>query len=392
MPREQFTAGEVAAMDVALDLAARGVRGANPLVGAVILDAAGEMLATGYHRGAGTPHAEADALANARAAGADVTGATMVVTLEPCNHTGRTGPCSRAIINAGLARVVFAVPDTAGAAAGGAATLRAAGIDVASGLAAGPSAELNARWAAAMAAERPFITVKIAQSLDGRIAAADGTSQWITGPEARRDGHALRGRVDAVVAGTGTVLADDPRLTARGADGVEAERQPLRVVVGRRPVPADAAVRGTDGRFLQMDTHDPAEAVGQLYGRGVRHVLVEGGATLASAFLRAGLADELVVYTAPLLLGAGLSSVSGIGVESLTDAPHWRWDHAAGGSVTALGRDLRLRLEPEPEISSPDTSNPDISSPDTPNTDTSKPDTPKPGGPTPGSSPEAKDA
>ena len=193
MPREQFTDGEVAAMDMALDLAARGVRGANPLVGAVILDADGEMVATGYHRGAGTPHAEADALANARAAGADVTGATMVLTLEPCNHTGRTGPCSRAIINARLARVVFAVPDTAGPAAGGTVTLREAGIEVASGLAAGPSAELNARWAAAMAAERPFMTVKIAQSLDGRIAAADGTSQWITGPEARRDGHALRG-------------------------------------------------------------------------------------------------------------------------------------------------------------------------------------------------------
>ena len=377
MPREQFTDGEVAAMDMALDLAARGVRGANPLVGAVILDADGEMVATGYHRGAGTPHAEADALANARAAGADVTGATMVLTLEPCNHTGRTGPCSRAIINARLARVVFAVPDTAGPAAGGTVTLREAGIEVASGLAAGPSAELNARWAAAMAAERPFMTVKIAQSLDGRIAAADGTSQWITGPEARRDGHALRGRVDAVMAGTGTVLADNPRLTARDADGSDAQQQPLRVVVGHRPVPADAAVRGTDGRFLQLDTHDPAEAAAQLYGRGARHVLVEGGATLASAFLRAGLADELVVYTAPLLLGAGLSSVTGIGVESLTDASRWRWDHAAGGAVTVLGRDVRLRLEPEPAVSSPGTSDSD---------------TPKPGVPTPGTSPEPKDA
>ena len=348
MGTEDFTAGEVAAMDEALDLAARGVRGANPLVGAVILDADGATLGTGYHRGAGTAHAEADALANARTARADVRGATMVVTLEPCSHTGRTGPCTRAIIDAGLARVVFAVGDATEEAAGGAAALRAAGVEVASGLAAGPAAELNARWTAATAERRPFITVKLAQSLDGRIAAADGTSQWITGPKARQDGRRLRSRVDAILAGTGTVLADNPRLTARDAGGTEAQRQPLRVVVGRRPVPADAAVRGTDGRFLQLPTHDPAEVCAELYGRGVRHLLLEGGATLAGAFLRAGLADELVVYTAPLLLGAGTGSVTGIGVNTLADASRWRWDHAAGGAVTIIGPDLRLRLEPEP--------------------------------------------
>ncbi|MDK1327532.1 bifunctional diaminohydroxyphosphoribosylaminopyrimidine deaminase/5-amino-6-(5-phosphoribosylamino)uracil reductase RibD [Arthrobacter sp. zg-Y1143] len=363
MRPEDFTAGEVAAMDEALDLAARGVRGANPLVGAVILDADGATLATGYHRGAGTPHAEADALANARAARADVTGATMVVTLEPCNHTGRTGPCSQAIIDAGLRRVVFAAPDTSDAAAGGAEALRAAGIEVASGLGAGAAAELNERWIAAVAERRPFVTVKIAQSLDGRIAAADGTSQWITGPEARRDGHALRSRVDAVLAGTGTVLADNPRLTARIPDGTpngtpngtandtDAQRQPLRVVVGRRPIPENAAVRGTDGRFLQLALHDPAEVAADLYGRGVRHLLVEGGAILASAFLRAGLVDELVVYTAPLLLGAGTDSLQGIGVQTLGQAPRWRWDSAAGGAVAHLGRDLRLRLQPATAIS-----------------------------------------
>lgn len=348
MATEAFTPGEVSAMDLALDLAARGVRGANPLVGAVILDADGATLATGYHRGAGTPHAEANALAQAEAAGHDVRGATMVVTLEPCNHTGRTGPCTQAIIDAGLGRVVFAAADTSDAAAGGAAALRAAGIAVASGLGAGPATELNARWAAATAAGRPFITVKIASSLDGRTAAADGTSQWITGPQARRDGQSLRSRVDAILAGTGTVLADNPRLTARTPDGREAPRQPLRVVVGHRPVPDDAAVRGTDGRFVQLDTHDPAQAAADLYERGVRHLLVEGGATLASAFLRAGLVDELVVYTAPLLLGAGLGSVTDLGVTTLSEVARWRWDTAGGGAVMHLGPDLRLRLEPVP--------------------------------------------
>ena len=351
MAPEPFTAGEVAAMDMALDLAARGVRGANPLVGAVILDADGEVLATGYHRGAGTAHAEADALANARATGADVTGATMVVTLEPCNHTGRTGPCAQAIIAAGLARVVFAAADTTDEAAGGAAALRAAGVDVAAGLDARDAMALNARWNQVTASRRPFITLKTAQSLDGRIAAADGTSQWITGAPARRDGHALRSRVDAVLVGTGTVLADNPRLTARAADGSMAGRQPLRVVVGRRPVPADAAVRGTDGRFLQLPSHDPAAVAAALYGRGIRHLLLEGGATLAAAFLRAGLVDELVVYTAPLLLGAGTASVAGIGVQTLTQASRWSWDTAAGGAVAHLGADLRLRLQPDPTLS-----------------------------------------
>ncbi|MCC3290875.1 bifunctional diaminohydroxyphosphoribosylaminopyrimidine deaminase/5-amino-6-(5-phosphoribosylamino)uracil reductase RibD [Arthrobacter sp. zg-Y1110] len=344
-----FGAAEAAAMETALGLAAQGVRGANPLVGAVILDADGGILATGYHRGAGTAHAEADALARAAASGVEVRGATMMVTLEPCNHTGRTGPCTQAILAAGLARVVFAAADPTQAGAGGAAALRSAGVEVASGLLAGPAEQLNARWFRAAAEHRPFVTAKIAQSLDGRIAAADGTSQWITGPEARQDGQSIRSRVDAILAGTGTVLADDPLLTARTPDGAEDTRQPLRVVVGRRPVSADAAVRGSDGRFLQLQEHNPAVVAAGLYTRGVRHVLIEGGATLTSAFLRAGLVDELVVYTAPLLLGAGTASVAGLGVQTLGHAPRWRWDTAAGGAVVQLGRDLRLRLEPEPD-------------------------------------------
>ncbi|MDK1361118.1 bifunctional diaminohydroxyphosphoribosylaminopyrimidine deaminase/5-amino-6-(5-phosphoribosylamino)uracil reductase RibD [Arthrobacter sp. zg-Y1219] len=333
----------------ALELARRGIRGANPLVGALILDPAGQVLSSGFHRGAGSPHAEAAALAAAEAAGIDVIGATMVVTLEPCNHTGRTGPCSQAIEKAGIARVVYAAADSTAEAGGGAAALSAAGVEAEGGLMAAEAAELNHRWIRAMGDSRPFVTVKTAQTLDGMTAAEDGTSQWITGSAARADGHGIRSRADAVVVGTGTVLADDPQLTARDAEGRTAERQPLRVVVGSRPVPDDAAIRGSDGRFLQLAEHDPAAICRKLYARGVRHLMVEGGATVTSAFLRAGLADELVAYVAPLLLGAGTSAVSGLGVHTLADASRWRWDETGAGPARLVGSDLRLRLEPVPE-------------------------------------------
>ena len=344
-----FSSAELAAMEQALQLARRGVRGANPLVGAVILAPSGEVLATGFHRGAGTPHAEADALAAAAAAGTEVSGATMVVTLEPCNHTGRTGPCSQAILRAGIARVVYAAADTTDDAAGGAGTLAAAGVDTLGGLLAEESQDLNHRWAAAVAANRPFVTVKTAQTLDGRTAAADGTSQWITSPEARADAQNLRLRVDAILAGTGTIQADDPRLTARHPDGSDAEVQPLRVVMGHTTVPAGARIRGTDGRFLQLPTHDPAVVLAELHARGVRHLMVEGGGTVAGAFLRAGLADELLAYTAPALLGAGTPAFAGLGITSMAQIQRWRWDPAGGGAAVPVGPDLRLHLEPLPE-------------------------------------------
>ncbi|WP_258073551.1 bifunctional diaminohydroxyphosphoribosylaminopyrimidine deaminase/5-amino-6-(5-phosphoribosylamino)uracil reductase RibD [Arthrobacter sp. 08Y14] len=346
-------AAERNAMDLALDLARKGIRGANPLVGAVVLDSAGAVLNSGFHRGAGTAHAEADALANAAASGADVTGATMVVTLEPCNHTGRTGPCSQAIINAGISRVIYAAVDSTADAAGGAAALAAAGVSVDGGLMAAESTDLNHRWIRAAQEKRPFVTVKSAQSLDGRTAAEDGSSQWITGSLARTDGHSIRTRADAVVVGTGTVLADNPQLTARNADGEDAVQQPLRVAVGHRPVPDDAAIRGTDGRFLQLFEHDPAEICRDLYARGVRHLMIEGGATVAGAFLRAGLADELVAYIAPVLLGAGTPAFANLGVHTLSDASRWRWDETDGGAARLVGADLRLRLEPVPADAQP---------------------------------------
>lgn len=346
------TAAEEDAMLLALELAGRGVRGANPLVGAVLLNSNGDTLGEGYHSGAGTPHAESSALAAARERGHDPLGATMVVTLEPCDHTGRTGPCSGALIEAGIARVVYAAADVNGAAAGGAERLRAAGIDCVGGLDADLSRDLNARWSTAVAEARPFVTLKSAQSLDGRVAAADGTSQWITGPDARTDGHRIRALADAVLVGTGTVLADDPRLTAR--PGAAADPTPgstsLRVVMGLTPVPGDAAIRGPG--FLHLPTHDVGRVLDELYGRGIRHLLVEGGPRIAAAFLRAGVVDELFSYVAPLILGDGAPAFPDLAVATLDDATRWILDDGGGPGVRRLGHDLRVHLRPGRSITS----------------------------------------
>lgn len=339
-----YTAAEKAAMEAALTAALAGPRGANPLVGAVILSPEGEQLATGYHRGAGTAHAEADAISEARKKGMDTVGTTMVVTLEPCNHVGRTGPCAQAIIAAGIAKVIYAVDDPHDPAAGGARTLTAAGVEVSSGLEGGKALDLNRDWFDAVAAKRPFVTLHIAQTLDSRIAAVDGTSQWISCPESLADNHGLRGLIDAILVGTGTVLVDDPRLTARTPDGELSPHQPIRAVMGLRDVPQDAAVRGTDGRFVHLPTRDPAEALGMLFEQGVRHLMVEGGSSILSTFLAADLVDELIVYLAPTLLGSGTPALNDLGITTLADAQHWSWDEAGGGAVRILGNDLRLHL------------------------------------------------
>ncbi|PJI85594.1 bifunctional diaminohydroxyphosphoribosylaminopyrimidine deaminase/5-amino-6-(5-phosphoribosylamino)uracil reductase RibD [Luteimicrobium subarcticum] len=323
--------------DRAVALAARGpAHGPNPRVGCVLLaptdsrvsrDGTGStpsrvVLAEGYHRGAGTPHAEADALARAREAGVDVRGATAVVTLEPCNHTGRTGPCSVALADAGVAEVVYAVADPNPTAAGGAAYLRSRGVPAAL-VPHGGAAELNHAWLASAASGRPYVILKLATTLDGRVAAADGTSRWITGAAAREHAHEVRARVDAIAVGTGTVAADDPSLTARRPDGSLTDHQPLRVVVGRRAVPPDAALHGPGGELVALPTHDVAEVLAALAGREVRTLVVEGGPRLAAAFLAAGVVDEVHHYAAPVLLGAGRSATEAFGVATLAGAPRF---------------------------------------------------------------------
>lgn len=310
------SAAEQAAMRRALALAASpGVPlGPNPRVGCVLLDADGRTVGEGFHRGAGTPHAEVDALGRA---GATARGATAVVTLEPCDHTGRTGPCTQALLAAGVRRVIVAQRDPNPVAAGGADTLRAAGVEVETGLLAAEARAVNRTWSLAVERGRPFVTWKVATTLDGRSAAADGTSRWISGAASRRDVHRLRGLADTVLVGTGTVLADDPQLTVRDADDHPGDRQPLRAVMGLREVPAGARVLDDTAETVLLRTRDPHEALAALRARDRQHVFLEGGAHLAAAFVRAGLVDELVVYTAPVLLGAGTPAVADLGVTTI---------------------------------------------------------------------------
>lgn len=333
---------ELAALTQAFELARRGLaHGPNPRVGCVLIADDGARLATGFHRGAGTPHAEVDALTNARAAGHDPRGATAVVTLEPCNHTGRTGPCSQALLDAGVRRVVFALADPNPVAAGGAAHLRAGGVEVVGPAAEAEGRELLRAWLSAAERGRPFVTLKTATSLDGRIAAADGSSRWITSARSRAHAHALRAEVDAILVGTGTALTDDPSLTARTSEGTLAEHQPLRVVVGHREIPADAALRGPGGELVHLRTHDVAEVLATLQAREVRHVLVEGGPTIAAELLRAGLVDELHAYIAPVLLGAGKPAVGDLGIITIAEA--FRWETR---EVHQLGPDVLVIAEP----------------------------------------------
>lgn len=330
------TAAEQAAMWRALDIAGTpGVPlGPNPRVGCVLLDPAGAVLAEGYHHGAGTPHAEVEALS---AAGASARGATAVVTLEPCAHTGRTGPCAQALVAAGVARVVFAQTDPNPVAAGGAEVLRAAGVDVVAGLMAEEARALNRAWTFSVTHGRPWVTWKAAATLDGRVAAQDGTSRWITSAEARAEVHALRDEVDAVLVGTGTALQDDPHLTARRGDGSLRERQPLRVVMGRTALPATLRVLDEAAPTLVLPTRDPAEALAQLHDLEVRHVLLEGGPRLAGAFVRAGLVDRVVWYVAPALLGAGPAALADAGITTVSEALR-----LSVQDVVRVGPDVRI--------------------------------------------------
>lgn len=322
---------EVRAMARALEVAARGPRGRNPQVGAVILSPDGEPIAEGWHRGVGSAHAEVDALSHLPEGAAR--GATAVVTLEPCNHTGHTGPCSEALLDAGIARVVYAVDDPGVASGGGAERLAQAGVDVVPHVLHDEAAAFLDSWITSFRLGRPHVTVKWAQSLDGRAAAADGTSQWITGPDSRADVHRHRAEADAILVGTGTALFDDPALTAR-VDGELAARQPVPVVIGARALPRDARLRRHPRGLLEYDTRDLSSVLSDLRDRGLHRVFVEGGPTLASAFLETGLADRILVYVAPVLLGGDRLATTDIGVPTIRDARRLRIDH-----VERLGDD-----------------------------------------------------
>ncbi|MEU4698374.1 bifunctional diaminohydroxyphosphoribosylaminopyrimidine deaminase/5-amino-6-(5-phosphoribosylamino)uracil reductase RibD [Nonomuraea dietziae] len=368
--------GDALHMARAIRLAAlgRGTTSPNPVVGCVVVDAAGAHAGEGFHAYAGGPHAEVVALSEA---GERARGGTAYVTLEPCDHTGRTGPCSQALLEAGVARVVVAVLDPNPEAAGGMNRLRAHGVRVDSGLMAEEAERGNAEWLTFVRLGRPHVTWKFAATLDGRSAAQDGTSQWITSPEARADVHRLRAESDAVVAGIGTVLADDPRLTARpdprqsfhqSPHPATPRRAPLRVVVdseartppGARVLSseaptliaiADDAKTDLQAPLLRLprahpDGLDLRALLTELARRQIVSVFVEGGPALAGSFLREGLVNRVVAYLAPALLGSGAAALGPAGVRTITDAHRLVFE-----DVTPIGTDLRITARPASEES-----------------------------------------
>jgi diaminohydroxyphosphoribosylaminopyrimidine deaminase / 5-amino-6-(5-phosphoribosylamino)uracil reductase len=355
---QAFGDADATFMSRALALAERGLFTAtpNPRVGCVIVED-GRIIGEGWHEKAGGPHAEIAALRDAESQHRDVRGATLYVTLEPCNHTGRTPPCAEALVAAGIERVVAAMPDPNALAAGGAGRLRAAGIRVEVGLLEREARELNCGFIARVTRGRPFVRMKVAAALDGRTATSDGHSRWITGQAARNDGHAWRARACAILTGIGTVEADNPQLTVRA---VATPRQPLRIVVDRRAeTPRQAKV--LQGGALMVTAGPRNDAwpedvfhVGLPDGNGrvdlhammrefarrdLNEIHVEAGARLNGALLEAGLVDEILAYVAPSLLGDPARGIAQFHVARSLQARI----PLAFESIDRVGDDLRIR-------------------------------------------------
>lgn len=352
-------------MREALALAERGAGrvAPNPLVGCIVVKD-GAVVGRGWHEGPGRPHAEVVALKNA---GDAARGATAYVTLEPCNHTGRTGPCVDALLQAGVAEVVYALADPNPQAAGGAEALREAGVAVHSGVLEKEAREQNRFWLRWLETKRPYVIAKFAASLDGKLSTRTGDSKWITGPASRARAHELRRQMDAIIVGADTVIADDPSLTSR----IEtAERQyPLRVVLdtaGRTPPGAKVFDRAGKGalivasdktpparlgayrehgvEILQIETDDNGRPdldalLDALGARGINAAMVEGGGAVLGSFFDAGLVDEVWAFIAPVIIGGkDANSVAGRGAARLADA--WRLDNA---ETELLDGDVLLR-------------------------------------------------
>ena len=308
MSHEQFMAQAIALAEQ-VDLS----RDKNPRVGALVISAAGEVLGGGAHLGSGSDHAEVVALAHA---GDLARGATVYSTLEPCAGTGQRPPCVQALIDAGVARVVFGQRDPNVAMSDGAKILQDSGIEVIADVMTDECTALNPSWTFAHEQGRPWVIWKTATTLDGFIAAADGTSKWITGEESREFVQRIRGTVGAIVTGTGTVLADDPHLTVRG---LPTDQQPLRVVVGNRNIPDDANVLKADARTVQT-SDDISEVISHLWkDHSMHRILVEAGSCLSTNLWRAGLVDEVYWFQAPVIAGDGIKALADIGVQTMSD-------------------------------------------------------------------------
>ena len=297
-----------AAMQRAIELSQFGLgkTKGNPIVGAVIFNENG-IISEGFHQSG--PHAEVVAINNAKA---DLNGASIAITLEPCSHHGKTPPCADALIAAGFKEVFYATSDPNEIAAGGADKLKAAGIKVTSGIFESEAAFANRAWLNSIANQRPYFTWKIATTLDGKTAASDGSSKWISNEASRKYVAQLRNQSDAILVGTNTVINDDPNLVS--------ENKALRIAVGNREIPNGAKIADDRAPFYHHKSQDLASLINELNKREIVSVLVEAGATLGTALLKAGLIDEIAIFTAPKILGTGASFISDLGITNIASA------------------------------------------------------------------------
>jgi diaminohydroxyphosphoribosylaminopyrimidine deaminase/5-amino-6-(5-phosphoribosylamino)uracil reductase len=297
-----------AAMQRAIEISQFGLgkTKGNPIVGAVIFNSSG-IISEGFHQSG--LHAEVVAINNANA---DLTGASIAITLEPCNHHGKTPPCTDALIASGIKDIYFAVTDPNEIAAGGAQKLSTAGLNVTAGLLESEAAFANRAWLNSIKSKRPYFTWKIATTLDGKVEAADGSSRWISNEKSRQYVAELRNQSDAILVGTGTVINDNPNLVT--------ENKALRVAAGKRAIPVNAKIADSRAPFYHHNSQDFAALIAELNNRNIVSVLVEAGATLGTALLKAGLIDEIAIFTAPKILGAGTSFIGDLGISNIADA------------------------------------------------------------------------
>ncbi|HUX65580.1 MAG TPA: bifunctional diaminohydroxyphosphoribosylaminopyrimidine deaminase/5-amino-6-(5-phosphoribosylamino)uracil reductase RibD [archaeon] len=316
---------------IALSLLGLGCTAPNPIVGAVVADRSGKIISEGFHVGA--EHAEVLAL---RAVTGSLNECTLYVSLEPCNHYGKTPPCTKAIIESGIKKVVYAIDDPNPVAGGGANALREAGIEVIANIGRPEAAWSNRAWLHKISTGRPYFVWKIASTIDGFTAALDGTSKWITGVEARRDGHILRAQSDAVLIGSGTALADNPSLTPHL---INDDRRPMRYIMGLRPMPAESHLLTDGGQTRIITSHNFEDLLADLRLENITQVLVESGSTLGTALMKAGLVDEIVLYQAPALLGSGTHAIGDLGISTLSSSLKWQFS-----SMERVGLDIKVLL------------------------------------------------
>ena len=316
-----------------------GLTGSNPIVGAVIADSAGKVIGEGFHKSG--PHAEVVALEQA---GHLAKGATLFVTLEPCNHHGKTGPCTEAITKAGIAKVVYAVADPSALASGGAQALASAGLEVEMNTTVSEIAHSNRAWLHKIENKRPYFIWKIATTLDGRTAAIDGSSKWITGPGSRAEVSKLRSESNAILVGTSTALADNPNLIPRDQESMS-KTNPVRIVMGLREIPSDFNLQNDAAETVFIRSHDFSELLKFCTERDFNQVFVESGSELGTALLKAGLIDELVIFQAASLLGSGQSFIGDLGATNIKE----KMDFLIR-DVAQFGNDLKITLTKETGI------------------------------------------